>query len=286
MIVEALPEKLRRNNPQTVQDAKDRALAVLADKDFVEYCIKTAEAFAVNETELSIRTKILPERLKAIIAELVQKDKVLYSDSKLYIHTETADNVQQQLLNIVDDFHRNSPESPGLTIEQFYEASQLKKDVFDSLLKRLVSEGKLVERKHRLALPEHHETFSEDEQDLLQSVESFFADRPFNPPKYEEVIEHTASAPEKVHKILQILTEQERLVRVDNNLLFHSEAIEQARRLLISFIKKEGKLESVKFKYLLDTTRRFAIPLLDYFDRIGVTRRVGYTRYLKTSTID
>ena len=105
MIVEALSKKLKRKHPQTVQDVKDRAQAVLTDKDFVEYsvrspqdCIKTAEAFAVNETELSIRTKILPERLKAIIAELVQQDKVLYLDSKLYIHTDTADNVQKQLL--------------------------------------------------------------------------------------------------------------------------------------------------------------------------------------------
>jgi len=69
-------------------------------------------------------------------------------------------------------------------------------------------------------------------------------------------------------------------------LFFHDEAIEQARQILISFINKEGKLESVKFKYLLDTTRKFAIPLLDYFDRIGLTRRVGYTRYLKNPTID
>jgi len=307
MIIEALSKKLKRKHPQTLQDVKDRAQAVLTDKDFAEYCIKTAEAFAVNETELSIRTKILPERLKAIIAELVQQDKVLYLDSKLYIHTDTADNVQKQLLNIVSDFHHSKPESPGLTIEQFYEASQLKKDVFDSLLRLLISQGKLIERKHRLALPEHRETFSDDEQKLLQSVESLFADRPFNPPKYEEVIEHTAAAPEKVHKILQILIEQERLVRVvphqlsggerakhkpgfhlDDSaatgagLLFHSEAIEQARQILVSFINKEGRLESVKFKYLLDTTRKFAIPLLDYFDRIGVTRREGYTRYLKS----
>jgi len=286
MIVEALPEKLRRNNPQTVQDAHDRARAVLADKDFAEYCIKTAEAFAVNETELSIRTKILPERLKAIIAELVQQDNVLYLDSKLYIHTETADNVQKQLLNIVSDFHHSKPESPGLTIEQFYEASQLKKDVFDGLLNLLISQDKLIERKHRLALPEHQETFSDDEQKILQNIESLFRERPFNPPKFEEVIEQTAAAPEKVQKILQILIEQERLVRVDNDLFFHSEAIEQARQKLTSFINKEGKLESVKFKYLLDTTRKFAIPLLDYFDRIGVTRRVGYTRYLKNPTID
>lgn len=286
MIVEALPEKLRRNNPQTVQDAHDRARAVLADKDFAEYCIKTAEAFAVNETELSIRTKILPERLKAIIAELVQQDNVLYLDSKLYIHTETADNVQKQLLNIVSDFHHSKPESPGLTIEQFYEASQLKKAVFDGLLNLLISQDKLIERKHRLALPEHQETFSDDEQKILQNIESLFRERPFNPPKFEEVIEQTAAAPEKVQKILQILIEQERLVRVDNDLFFHSEAIEQARQKLTSFINKEGKLESVKFKYLLDTTRKFAIPLLDYFDRIGVTRRVGYTRYLKNPTID
>jgi selenocysteine-specific elongation factor len=286
MIVEALPEKLRRNNPQTIQDAHDRARAVLADKDFVEYCIKTAEAFAVTETELSIRTKILPERLKAIIVELVQQDKVLYLDSKLYIHTETADNVQQQLLNIVSDFHHSNPESPGLTVEQFYEASQLKKDVFDGLVNLLTSQGKLVERKHRLALREHQETFSDDEQKLLQGIESLFKERPFNPPKFEEVVEHTAMIPEKVQKILRILIEHERLVRVENDLFFHSEAIEQARQILVSFINKEGRLESVKFKYLLDTTRKFAIPLLDYFDNIGVTRRVGYTRYLKNPTID
>jgi len=286
MIVESLPKKLKRNHPQAIQDAQDRARAVLVEKDFSEYCIKTAEAFAVTETELSTRTKILSEPLKAILAELIQQTKVIDLGSKLYIHTDTADNVQQRLLNIVNDFHSSKPESPGLTIEQFYEASQLKKDVFDGILRLLISQGKLIERKHRLALPEHRETFSEDEQKLLQIIESLFRNRPFNPPKSEEIIEHTAAAPEKVQGILQILIEQERLIRVEYDLFFHREAVEQARQILISFINKEGQMESVKFKYLLDTTRKFAIPLLDYFDRIGVTRRVGYTRYLKASTID
>jgi len=286
MIIEVLPGKLKRNHPQKIQDAHDRAQAVLVEKDFVEYCIKVARDFAVTVTEISIRTKIPPEPLKAILAELIQQARVLYLDSKLYIHSNTADNVQQRLLNIVDDFHRNNPESPGLSIEKFYDTSQLKKDVFDSILRLLISQGKLVERKHRLALPKHQETFSDDEQKLLQSIESLFRQRPFNPPSFQEVTEQTEAAAEKVQKILRILIEHERLVRVENDLFFHSEAIEQARQKLISFINKEGKMESVKFKYLLDTTRKFAIPLLDYFDRIGVTRRVGYTRYLKNPTID
>jgi len=300
MIIEAIAKKLKRNRPEILKDIQSRAEAVPIEKDFVEYCIKTAEDFAATETELSLRAKVLPapassgrrqERggsgpgpLKEILAELVGNGRVIDLDAKLYMHSDTAANIQQRLLNIVNDFHRTSPESPGISTERFYEASQLRKDVFDSLVKLLISQGQLVQRKHRLALSEHREKFSEDEQKLLASVESLFMSRPFSPPQRQEVIEATATLPEKAEKILQMLMEQERLIQVENNLLFHAEAIEKARQILVSFINKEGKLESVKFKYLLDTTRKFAIPLLDYFDRIGVTRRVGYTRYLKTPT--
>ena len=68
---------------------------------------------------------------------------------------------------------------------------------------------------------------------------------------------------------------------VGEGLLFHREAVERARRLLVEHIQKEGRLESVQFKYLVDTTRKFALPLLDYFDRSGLLRRVGNTRFLK-----
>ncbi|MHC4241955.1 MAG: selenocysteine-specific translation elongation factor, partial [Planctomycetota bacterium] len=67
MIIEAIADKLKRSNPQAVQDAEDRARAVPSEKDFVEYCIKAAEAFAATESELSIRTKMRPEPLKKIL---------------------------------------------------------------------------------------------------------------------------------------------------------------------------------------------------------------------------
>jgi len=69
---------------------------------------------------------------------------------------------------------------------------------------------------------------------------------------------------------------------VGEGLLFHCEAVELARQRLIEHIRQEGRLESVKFKYLVDTTRKYALPLLDYFDRVGLLRRDGNTRYLKS----
>jgi selenocysteine-specific elongation factor len=283
MIIEAISKKLKRSNPQVLQDAEDRAKAVLIQKDFVEYCIKTAEAAAISEHKISLRTKLLPDQLREILKQLTQQAKVLKLTSKLYIHSQTVADVQQQLLEIINNFHRTSPESPGITAEQLHEKSKLQKSVFDGLVKLLISQRKLVEKKHRLALPTHSETFTEGEHKLLETVESLFRERPFNPPKRQELIESTSITSDNAGRILRILIEQERIVQIENNLLFHRQAIEQARQILTSFIKKEGMLESVKFKYLLDTTRKFAIPLLDYFDRIGVTRRVGNTRYLKST---
>jgi len=280
IIVEAIAEKLRRNQPDAIQDAQDRAKAVLNRSDFVEYAVKTADAAAATEAEISLRVKLPPEAFAPILTGLIGQSKILELDRKLYIHADTLSDVQQRLLNVVRDFHSGSPESPGITAGQLYEKCGLRKDVFDGLLKLLLSAGNLVERKHRLALPEHHEMLSDTEQKLLQAVESFFRSRLFNPPSRAEIVEHTRADTQKVERILRIMLEQDRLIRIENDLFFHAEAVERARSILTSYIEKQGSLESVKFKYLLDTSRKFAIPLLDYFDRIGLTRSVGRTRYL------
>jgi selenocysteine-specific elongation factor len=282
MIIEAIQSKIKRNQPDVLQDAQNRAKAVLTGIDFVEYSIKNAEPLAASRSELAVRTKIIPELLDGILRELIDRGKIIDLDSKLFIHSDTLKIAKKTLLDIVGGFHSEKPESPGLTVEQFYEASGLNKDVFDGLLKLLLAENKLIEKKNRIALPEHRESFSDDEQKLIYSIETLFTERSFNPPNLQEVIEHTKASQDKVRKIFKILIEQQCLVRVDKDLFFHRDAVERAREILVTYIREQGGLESVKFKYLLDTTRKFAIPLLDYFDRIGLTRRSGYTRYLRT----
>ncbi len=282
MIIEAIPRKLKRNHPGVLQDAQSRAKAILSGEDFVEYAIKTIEAFAAGRSELAVRTKMLPKQLNEVIRELIDRNNVVDIGSKLFVHRDTLGKIQKRLVDIVDDYHQKKPESPGIAVEQLCETSGLRKDVFYGLLKLLLAESKLIEKKNRIALPGHSESFSDDEQKLIRSVESVFTERYFNPPNLQEVIEHTKASRDKVQKIFKILIEQQRLVRVDKDLFFHRDAVEQARETLVTYIREQGSLESVKFKYLLDTTRKYAIPLLDYFDRIGLTRRSGYTRYLRT----
>ncbi len=328
IIIEAIEKRLKRTHPDVLKEIGERAKAVAQPKDFVEYCIKTADALAADERQISLRSKIPPKELAPLLTQLVNDNRILPLSSRTYIHVETAARVQQHLLDIVREFHSKRPESPGIGREQLLTEflrgegvpplsssgegilpsrpagagspqqqsedkarmasprkgetpSPLRKDVFEGVLERLRAEGKLADRKGFLAIPEHREQFNNAEQQLLQSVETLFRKHLFDPPGPQEIADQMRVPPPQVQRVLRILTEQQKLIRIDQDLLFHTEAVATAKERLVSYIQQNGGLESVKFKYLLDTSRKYAIPLLDYFDKIGVTRRVGYTRHLK-----
>ncbi len=317
IVIEAIEKRLKRTHPEILAEVTERAKAAAEPKSFVEYCVKMAASVAADEKQISLRTKIPPGELAPLLTELAGAGRILPLGAKLHIHVDTAGRVRRHLLDIVRNFHRRRPESPGIPRDQLVveflrgegvlpshsgldaraatvqregkmpsrrkgeTPSPLKKDILEALTERLRSEGKLVERKGCLALPEHHEQFDDAEQRLLNGVESLFKSHPFDPPGPQEVGDRMRITPAQFQRALRILIEQQRLIRIEQDLYFHAEAVAAARERLVAYIKENGGLESVKFKYILDTSRKYAIPLLDYFDKIGVTRRVGYTRLLR-----
>jgi selenocysteine-specific elongation factor len=281
IIVEATPRRLKRNQPEVQQDLAARAQAVLSAKAFVEYCLRTAESVAATEAEVAYRSKTPPARLREILKELVGAGRAALLAPGLYIHTETAREAEQRLADLLGDFHKQSPQSPGMELDALVAASGIAKNVLASLLARLKAAGKTAERSGRFALATHRETFADKDREAMERVEALFRERLFSPPGTAEVAAGARISDSEAARIVRLLLEHQRLVQVAPDILFHAEAVERARAIVVDFIRKEGQMESVKMKYLLDTTRKFAIPMLDHLDRIGVTRAVGHTRYLR-----
>jgi len=280
IIVESLSGRLGRNKPGVLADATLRAAAVRERRSFVEYCIRTADTLATDRASLARRVKLPVEVLEGVVSALAAEGAVTEIASRRLMHRRTHEAAAEDLVAMLRDYHGQRPESPGPTPEAMLEQSRLAKDVFDGVVATLVSAGRLALRKGRLALAEHRERFSSDQSNWIARIEAVFRERAFEPPGADETAGIVGCPAAEAEKVLRILCEQQRLVRVEK-LFFHAEAIEKARVILVDYLKKEGRLESVKMKYLLNTTRKYAIPLLDHFDRIGVLRRVGNTRYLK-----
>ena len=285
-IVEVVDRRLKGSRPHVSEDLQIRAKAVVDESSFVEYCVRTAESSAISESALAVRVKVLPDRLYKILADLVGQQKLVAIAGRLYLHQATAAEIAEKTLALIATFHRQSPESPGLPLDQLWQSMSIDKPVLDAILLRLKEEGRIIERSQRVALPSHCSTFQDEDATLLDAIESLYREKIFSPPNLEELMLRTNVARNKVEKLLRILCEHERLVRVEDSLLFHRDAIAKAQELLIAHFHKKERLESVEFKYLLDTTRKFALPLLDYLDRIGATRRAGNTRYPKKLFMD
>jgi selenocysteine-specific elongation factor len=282
MVIEAMSHKLKRKLPNLYGDIQQRAEAAADERRFVEYCLRTAPLLAARPVDVARRAKVPGHRVEEMFDEMARQQEIFTLLPGKYIHRETAAAAELRILETVKQFHEQAPESPGTTLDELRESTRIDKTALDGLVARMTADGRLVENNRRLAVPDHRAMFQPQDAACAEAIESLFRQQAFKPPGEDEIVAKTGATADTVGKILRTLVEHDRLVQVAEGLLFHREAVDRGRDILVEFFQKEERLESVKFKYLLDTTRKYALPLLDYFDRVGFTRRVGNTRYLKT----
>ncbi len=285
VLVEAVSRKLKRNRPGLVEELRRKAGTISDPRGFLECELRTAPNAAASEEYLAKRTKMRHERARELLDRFVDEGRALALSAGSYIHRDTAEEVGDAVLELLRKFHENAPESPGIPLERLRRDSRFDYAVLDSLVSLMKRDGRLVEQDGRLALAGHRPTFQDEDAAALARIEGLFLHGAYHPPSLEEVERATGISDERLDKLVGILQEHKRLVRVEGGILFHVEAVDRARAVLVDYLQREGRLESVKFKYLLETTRKYAIPLLDYFDQIGVTRRVGNTRFLRTRAL-
>ena len=281
VIIEAVPHRLKRTDPKLVADLSSRAEAVRDARRFAEYCVRDAGAAGAGEGALARRTKQTMPQLRRHLHDLVAGGAVLQVEPDLYVHRDVADEESARALEALSRHHEQSPASPGMTAEELLGATGLPARTLGALVSRLKEQGALAEDRGRLALAGHRSTLSGEQSRLLADVGRAFEEGAAHPPEVADVAQATGRRQKDVDWAVEMLCQRGELVQVGPGVIFHRSVVDAARRRLEAHIREKGRLESVDFKYLLDTSRKYALPLLDYFDRIGVTRRVGYTRYLK-----
>ncbi|MGH2270453.1 selenocysteine-specific translation elongation factor [Anaerohalosphaeraceae bacterium U12dextr] len=282
-IVRGEHHKLKRTDAAVVEDARCCAVSVLNEQDYVAYTIRSVPAGAARIRDIAYQCKMLPAAVEHVLDRLCQTGLILQLADGLFAHSDTVSQFEQRLCDGIGQYHAAHPETPGMEPSLLLEQSGLDKAIFDAMTARLIQQGKIALRKDRLALPGFVEQFNSPEARLMGQVESLFRHNLFSPPSPDELAAFLKTHVGQIEKTIKLLCDQKRLCRVEAGLYFHADAIEQAKQRIAAHVRAEGqgRLESVDFKYLIDTTRKFAIPLLDYMDKIGFTRRVGNTRYLK-----
>ena len=280
VVVEAL-ERRGKRHPEALALAHTLAQSLADDHDLVSAALLTMPEPLAPARAVALRVKLPGERVDAILGALATAGQIRQPVPGLFLHPAALQTWRARLTGILAAFHQQQPRSPGALLEDLLRETDLSKPALEQLLTFLQKEKLIEIRAGRYALATYQPAIPPGLQADLSRLEELFRQNLFAPPSPDEAAAALCLPPARIRELLTLLQEHQKLVRVEGDLFFHAAALAEARRRLEEHLRREGRLESVKFKYLLDTTRKYALPLLDYFDRVGLTRRTGYTRFLK-----
>ena len=142
--------------------------------------------------------------------------------------------------------------------------------------------GRLVKaEKDKVRLATHQVRLSPVQRMAVDKIETLFRSAGAAPPSPEEALAKAGLAGSEENELFQLLLEERRLVRIKESLFFHAEVLKTIEDKLVAYLKEKKEIGQAEMKELLGISRKYAIPLMEYFDGQRITQRVGDKRVLR-----
>lgn len=277
-VLESHPPRRRR-----FQEAVIRELELKEKGDplqLVEQGLWEAGERGIGLGELTTKLGLPAGEREDLLTRLGEEGKLvtLTLDQPHYFHRDVWAALRERALEVLKDFHRQYPLRWGMAKEELRTRHfpSLAPRLFQEFLLALTGEGVLALEREKVKLASHRVSFTPRQEALRQELEALFLAQLFSPPDPAEAISRLGAA--EAEEIYLALVEAGTLVRLADDLAFHRRAVEEAKEKLLAHLQAEGSITVSQFRDLLQTSRRYALPLLEYFDAQRLTRRVGDKR--------
>ena len=153
--------------------------------------------------------------------------------------------------------------------------------MFAQLLTTLEAEGIVRADRDKVRLASHEVRLTAEQQKAADRLEQDFLSAAAAPPSPEEALARAGLSGDEEHELFQVLLEARKLVRVKESLYFHAQALDAIQDKLVAMLRERKEIGPGDIKDLLGISRKYAIPLLEFFDSRRVTTRVGERRVLR-----
>jgi len=280
-ILNPLPSKKKRFSKNASQE-----LTILnegSNEDIVEQYIKNSRLQGVSKTELSFLANLNKKDLDKIITTLLSNNVIFQADieNEIFIHAEFYNRAKEDIVAILSDYHRRFPLKGGLVKEELRSKikGNVKEKPFNQLVTALIQDGAIVRNKDLIRLKDHTVTLLQDQETVRNQIEQIYLKEGLEPPYFNNLDQNIIQKGGK--DLLEIMVKDGTLIKVKEDLYFHKESIEELKRRLIAFIKEKGEITTSELKQVTGVSRKYTIPLIEYFDKTQLTVRVGNKRVLR-----
>jgi selenocysteine-specific elongation factor len=280
-IINPLPLKKKRFSENVLAD-----LNLLNSGDHiiqVEQFVRMGRFIGKDAGELQFLANLARKKVEESLKVLSARKKIiLYSrESGLFIHEEYLNEAIGEFLTTIAEYHKNNPLKTGILKEELRSRTQgaTNQRLFNYIVSQQSGLGVIVIENELLRLTEHRVTLANDQKEIRERIENIYLRAKLQPPYFKEVNSEFPDV--KGADILGTLIKEGVLIKVKEDLYFHKKFIDELKERLIVFLKKNTEINPTQFKDMTGTSRKYSIPLIEYFDHEQLTVRVGDNRILR-----
>jgi len=152
---------------------------------------------------------------------------------------------------------------------------------FGPVLASLEKDGKALADRDLVKKPGHKASAAVDQAGLQSKLENALQKGGAEPPGVKELCEAVRCGEKDALEHLNLLAREGRAVKIKSDIFYAPEPLQSLREKLVAFLQEKGEVTPPDFRELTGLSRKFMIPLLEYFDQEKVTIRVGDKRVLR-----
>jgi len=278
VVLDVAPPHRRRSDPELL-----RELEIFAQHDerssLRERVLRAGLGGVTREgleRETGLRGGDLSEHLDALSAEGV----VIAAGGQRWIGSAVVSRLEERLAETLDAFHASEPLRPGMSRSALRGVlpDNVERETAELALSRLEASGR-IEFSHDVARRAGFSPTLDDEtRAFVERIATEADEAGLEPPSPRDWAEQLGVSLERLRDLLAHLEREDVLVRAPGDLWFHRDAIASLRQKLVDHLEAHGEIDTQSYKALIGTSRRTAMPLMELFDELHVTRRRGDVR--------
>jgi selenocysteine-specific elongation factor len=283
IVIEPVAEKAKRFNEKYIEELKvkesgktENILESTISKLSGDYPDTVVILKALGKNEENIEEKLQSLVDDNIIIRLTALDKAIY------IHKNFMKQKINEIEQILIKYHNENPLKAGMPKEEMRNkvfGKNIKQKIYDEIL-GLMEERNVTKIYERfVSLYDFRIQYTKEQEKLKDVIISAYDKGRYNTPKYVDLAVNEKDK-KNFKMVFDSLMDNEELIKIAEDCIFTKEHYENSKEIVYKHIKENGSIAASTAREVFDTSRKFAVALLEHFDGIKLTKRVENDRVL------
>ncbi len=282
-ILDPFPPSHRRRSAEALELLEN--LSGGAENDVIAGMVTGSLLSGITHAEIISRSGIMSKRLEAALAGLLASGEIIQvvRDPKKYLSRAAFATLCNLLIDVMKEYFARNPLKEGISKEELKTRIPDRSDerFFTPCLAALENEGKIIAERDRVRLAGRKAGSDTVQADIREQILLELEHGGKEPPFLNSICSRLNIPEKPALEHLALLAASGAVVKVKGDIFYSTAALGEIEALLTGYLREHGEISPLQFREITGLSRKFMIPVLEYFDSRKVTIRLGDKRVLR-----